>query len=75
MPVLKNRRRGRRSDGESETFQQEPALPGTADADVFITELDTVPDRPGGQREQVSLVQIFRIRDGRIAVLRDYFTV
>jgi limonene-1,2-epoxide hydrolase len=50
-------------------------LHDTTDADVFITELDTVPDRPGGQREPVSLVQIFRIRDGRIAVLRDYFTV
>jgi limonene-1,2-epoxide hydrolase len=41
---------------------------------VFIAELDAVLDHPGGQREQVSLVQIFRIRDGRIAVLRDYFT-
>jgi limonene-1,2-epoxide hydrolase len=49
-------------------------LHDTADADVFIAELDAVLDHPGGQREQVSLVQIFRIRDGRIAVLRDYFT-
>jgi limonene-1,2-epoxide hydrolase len=44
------------------------------DADVFIAELDAVLDHPGGPCEQVSLVQIFRIRDGRIAVLRDYFT-
>jgi uncharacterized protein len=43
-------------------------------ADVFIAELDVVLDHPGGRREPVSLVQIFRIRDGRIAVLRDYFT-
>jgi limonene-1,2-epoxide hydrolase len=67
-------------------FHQEPASPGTvnagqsrfvlhdtADADVFIAEIDAVLDHPGGQRERVSLVQIFRIRDGRIAVLRDYF--
>ena len=46
----------------------------TADADVFIAELDAVLDHPGGRRETVSLVQIFRIRDGQIAVLRDYFT-
>jgi uncharacterized protein YbjT (DUF2867 family) len=42
--------------------------------DVFIAELDAVLDHPGGRREPVSLVQIFRIRDGRIAMLRDYFT-
>jgi limonene-1,2-epoxide hydrolase len=50
-------------------------LHDTMDADVFIAELDAVLDHPGGPCEQVSLVQIFRIRDGRIAVLRDYFTV
>ncbi|WP_328944245.1 nuclear transport factor 2 family protein [Streptomyces sp. NBC_00250] len=44
----------------------------TSDPDVFIAEVDTVFD---GDREDVSvsLVQIFRIRDGRIARLRDYF--
>jgi limonene-1,2-epoxide hydrolase len=61
--------------GTAEAGQSRFVLHDTTDADVFITELDTVPDRPGGQREPVSLVQIFRIRDGRIAVLRDYFTV
>ena len=49
-------------------------LHDTADADVFIAELDAVLDHPGGQRETVSLVQVFRIRDGQIALLRDYFT-
>jgi ketosteroid isomerase-like protein len=44
-------------------------LHGTADPDVFIAELDTAFE--GG--EAVSLVQIFRVRDGRIARLRDYF--
>ncbi|MFD5073625.1 nuclear transport factor 2 family protein [Streptomyces sp. NPDC058371] len=44
----------------------------TTDPDVFIAEIDTVFD---GDEEDVtiSLVQIFRIRDGKIALLRDYF--
>ncbi|WP_405656044.1 nuclear transport factor 2 family protein [Streptomyces sp. RK9] len=52
----------------------------TADPDVFIAEIDTVFDGGGdgdgdGHRDTdtVSLVQIFRIRDGKIARLRDYF--
>jgi ketosteroid isomerase-like protein len=45
----------------------------TADADVFIAEIDTALDDPAGRRTTMSLVQIFRIRDGRIAMLRDYF--
>ncbi|MGW2250972.1 nuclear transport factor 2 family protein [Kitasatospora sp. NPDC001660] len=46
----------------------------TADPDVFIAEIDTVFDGDGsGADTTVSLVQIFRIRDGRIARLRDYF--
>jgi uncharacterized protein len=49
-------------------------LHDTTDADVFIAEIDTVLDHPAGKREPISLVQIFRIRDGRIALLRDYFT-
>jgi uncharacterized protein len=68
-------------------FHRQPASPGTVnlgqsrfalrdttDANVFIAETDTVLDHLAGQREQVSLVQIFRTRDGRIALLRDYFT-
>ncbi|EFL19231.1 nuclear transport factor 2 family protein [Streptomyces sp. C] len=51
----------------------------TSDPDVFIAEIDTVFDGDGdgdgdgtGDRA-VSLVQIFRVRDGKIARLRDYF--
>ncbi|GHI10458.1 hypothetical protein Scel_87790 [Streptomyces cellostaticus] len=44
----------------------------TSDPDVFIAEIDTVFDGTGGD-VTVSLVQIFRIRDGKIAQLRDYF--
>jgi ketosteroid isomerase-like protein len=40
----------------------------TTDPDVFIAEIDTVV---GGV--PFALVQIFRIQDGRIARLRDYF--
>ncbi|MFJ5263669.1 nuclear transport factor 2 family protein [Streptomyces sp. NPDC088387] len=49
------------------------ALHTTGDPDVFIAEIDTVL-LSDGVEETVSLVQIFRIRDGRIALLRDYFT-
>lgn len=52
----------------------------TDDPDVFIAEIDTVLDgkgngkgEGGGADETVSLVQIFRIRDGEIAHLHDYF--
>ncbi|MFD0415637.1 nuclear transport factor 2 family protein [Streptomyces sp. NPDC127108] len=54
----------------------------TADPDVFIAEIDTVFDGDGDGGEDgsrggadvtVSLVQIFRVRDGKIARLRDYF--
>jgi ketosteroid isomerase-like protein len=47
-------------------------LHATADPGVFIAEIDTVLDGPAGTMT-VSLVQIFRIRDGKIALLRDYF--
>ena len=44
----------------------------TADPDVFIVEIDTVFD-VAGESTTVSLVWIFRVRDGKIALLRDYF--
>ena len=63
--------------------QQDPGQPDrersgyvlhdTADPDVFIAEIDAGLIGPGGERTTMSLVQIFRIRDGRIARLRDYF--
>ncbi|WP_412741824.1 nuclear transport factor 2 family protein [Krasilnikovia sp. MM14-A1004] len=49
-------------------------LHDTPDPDVFIAETDTAFDEPDGRRSYVSLVQIFRLRDGLIASLRDYFT-
>jgi len=47
-------------------------LHDTADPDVFIAEIDAAFDSPEGPRT-MSLVQIFRVRDGLIASLRDYF--
>src|SRR2546423_13151379 len=42
----------------------------TADPDVFVVEVDAAFV---GEPEPMSLVYIFRLRDGRIALLRDYF--
>jgi limonene-1,2-epoxide hydrolase len=44
----------------------------TADPGVFIAEIDAVLET-AGVAETVSIVQIFRIRDGQIAMIRDYF--
>jgi len=49
-------------------------LHDTADPDVFIAEIDVAFDEADGRRTTMSLVQIFRLRDGQIAMLRDYFT-
>jgi hypothetical protein len=49
-------------------------LHDTPDPDVFIAEIDVAFDEPGGRRTTMSLLQIFRLRDGQIAMLRDYFT-
>jgi len=67
-------------------YHQEPAPTGpidveksgyvlheTADPDVFIAEIDTVFVGTTSVGTTMSLVQIFRVRDGRIAMLRDYF--
>jgi len=48
-------------------------LHDTSDPDVFIAEIDVAFDEADGRRTTMSLVQIFRLRDGRIAMLRDYF--
>jgi uncharacterized protein len=68
-------------------YHQQPTYPGTAnlersayvlhdtaDPDVFIAEIDVAFDEAGGRRTTMALVQIFRLRDGQIAMLRDYFT-
>lgn len=44
----------------------------TSDPDVFITEIDTAYDLDG-ETTFMSLAQIFRLRDGKIALMRDYF--
>ncbi|MGI5241190.1 nuclear transport factor 2 family protein [Dactylosporangium sp. CA-139066] len=49
-------------------------LHDTTDPDVFMAEIDVAFDQPDGRRTTMSLLQIFRLRDGRIAMLRDYFT-
>jgi ketosteroid isomerase-like protein len=49
-------------------------LHDTADPDVFIAEIDVAFDEAGGRRTAMSLVQIFRLRHGQIAMLRDYFS-
>ena len=67
-------------------FQREPAFLGTVDAersgfelhetgdpDVFVAEVDATLVASDGRSATFSLVQIFRIRDGRIARVRDYF--
>ena len=49
--------------GDIDLSQSRYVLHETADPDTFIVEIDTV----------IALVWIFRVRDGRIAHLRDYF--
>ena len=49
-------------------------LHDTADPDVFIAEIDVAFDEADGRRTRMSLVQIFRLRQGQIALLRDYFS-
>ncbi|MFI9235728.1 nuclear transport factor 2 family protein [Streptomyces sp. NPDC053079] len=60
-------------DDRSPNFEKSGyVLHTTSSPDVFIAEIDTVFDGDG-EDTVVSLVQIFRIRDGKIARLRDYF--
>jgi uncharacterized protein len=65
------------------TYQRDPGgtinLPQTryqlhpsTDPNVFVAEMDVALDTPTGTRT-MSLVQVFRLRDGLIAHLRDYF--
>ena len=59
-------------EGTVDTEQSRFVLHETADPDVFIAEIDTVIVGTGGP-VAISLVQIFRVREGRIALMRDYF--
>jgi limonene-1,2-epoxide hydrolase len=52
--------------------QSRYVLHATADPDVFIAEIDTALEGADGATT-TSLVQIFRVSDGKIALLRDYF--
>jgi len=48
-------------------------LHDTSDPEVFIAEIDVAFDEADGRQTTMSLLQIFRLRDGLIAMLRDYF--
>jgi ketosteroid isomerase-like protein len=48
-------------------------LHDTVDPDVFMAEIDVAFDEADGRRTTMSLVWIFRLCDGQIAMLRDYF--
>src|SRR5262245_32813025 len=47
-------------------------LHDSPDPDVFVAEIDVAFDEADGRRTTMSLLQIFRLRDGQIAMLRDY---
>jgi uncharacterized protein len=49
-------------------------LHDTADPDVFMAEIDVAFDEADGRRTTMSLLQLFRLRDGQIAMIRDYFS-
>jgi ketosteroid isomerase-like protein len=45
----------------------------TTDPEVFVVEIDAAFTGPG-EPATMALVQIFRVRDGKIVLLRDYFS-
>ena len=57
---------------EADIAESRYELHTTSDPGVFIAEVDAVVNGPAGATT-ISLVQIFRVRDGKIALLRDYF--
>jgi hypothetical protein len=61
-----------RTDLTPNTAESRYELHLTDDPEVFIAEIDTVFDGAGAPTF-VSLVQIFRLSDGLIASMRDYF--
>jgi ketosteroid isomerase-like protein len=56
-----------------DTGESRYVLHATGDPDVFIAEVDAVVGGSDGN-STVSLVQIFRVREGQITLLRDYFS-
>lgn len=65
-------RRPSNADGTVNVDKSRYVLHATTDPDVFIAEIDTAIES-AGQTTTMSLVQIFRVRDDKIALLRDYF--
>jgi ketosteroid isomerase-like protein len=65
-------RRSSSPEGKANAERSRSVLHTTADPDVFIAEIDAVMEVAGGTRT-ISLVQIFRIADGKITLMRDYF--
>jgi ketosteroid isomerase-like protein len=49
-------------------------LHDTQDPDVFLAEIDVAFDEADGRQTTMSLLWLFRLRDGQIAMLRDYFS-
>ena len=60
---------GAPANGAVDTAKSGFVLHDTADPDVFVAEIDAAFDTG----VTMSLVQIFHVRDGKIARLRDYF--
>jgi uncharacterized protein len=56
-----------------DTGQSRYVLHTTADPGVFIVEIDAVLSGPAGSAA-IPLVQIFRVREDQITLLRDYFS-
>ena len=63
---------GPAAGGTVDTAKSGLVLHQTADPDVFIAEIDPVFD-VAGESVTMSLVQIFRLSEGKITLLRDYF--
>jgi SnoaL-like domain len=63
-----------RSRHELQTSKSRYVLHTTTDPDVFVAEVDTLLE---GLTETttMSLVQIFRLHDGQLALVRDYFAL
>ena len=59
--------------GHDEPERFAHVLHDTPDPDVLIPEIDVAFDQADRRRTTMALVQIFRLRDGQIVMLRDYF--